>query len=1374
MAYFSAIGSEQSFTAPSTGTYKIEAAGASGAVGNSYSGDYGSTPGKGARMSLSVLLNAGDELLLIVGKQGTGTTGTAKDGASGGSGGGTFVFRRIGAITNPDYQFTKNGVNYEVLLVAAGGGGTGDQSYKSARSNGADGIGAGYKNPSNYTAWSAQTASLSSSVSLSAPLSISQFIANGAGGAHYTRGASTGTGGYGMGSATDDNPSCGGGWSGNNAGVYSWAIDNTAVGQTGVNTGDGYVEIVVPAHVSITQDPSPATYILGDSPAALSVAAAGNGTLSYQWQSSLNQSDWADISGATEQSYTPAIPSVGVTYYRCQVTDTVGGPPLYPSATLYPGPALYPMAEGRYSTDTADSAAAAITVVGAVAPTITAQPVSAAYDQGAAAAALTVAATVPSGTLSYQWQSSGGQEVWSDIEGAAEASFLPPTSGSGTTHYRCIVTNTLGSTQASTASDSASVTIRTAALPTITAQPQSSEYPLQGTAAALAVEAQASYGSLSYQWQASEDGETWADIAGATGTSYTPPTTAVGERRYRAAVTNTVGTSTATAVSDAAAVTVYTASPPVIVTQPVGAEYGQGEQAEPLSVTATAAHGGIIYQWEASEDGVSWTAIPGAADSVYQPSTGQGGTRYYRCVVTNQVGEAEASTVSQAAEIVVRTAEAPAFLAPLVGAEYDQGAVVTPLEGAASASYGTISYQWYASSDGGETFAPVAGATEDSYTPPSDVPHETAYYVEATNTVGTSTATAQSNVVIVAVYGASVPVFVVQPVSADYIEHETPVPLTALASAPRGTLSYGWQSSTDGTNWTNLPQERAGRADAGTEYTPDTGTPGIRYYRAVATNTVGTSTAAGVSASAQVRVTAAQVPVFLFPLGAVEYSYGALTEPLNGTAEVTDGGEISYQWYGAGAEGAFSPIEGAIYATYQPPSIQVGVFRYYVVATNTLETSQRSATSQTATVTIIDRRWTAAEKLQDYLRQLRTPFVKLCRLRFLQPDGSTAFALDNNPRNRRSGAFIAEGTISCNLQNGTRRTASVTLSNLDGAYDYSVNKVWFGQEIAIDEGLILSNGEEYYIQQGIFCVESPVETVEPGKRTAQYNLTDKWAMLDGTLFGYLEGTYEAKMGTNIFAPIQALLKLDRGNGLPVDRVTPIFTEYYNGKTQALPDGTTAKLTDAPYTLRVEGESGSYADVVLGLAAMVNAWTGYDATGALRLDPSQDDILDTNKPVLWQFSMEETQILGAAYTVKNTEVYNDYIVIGELLDDNSQPAGRATNLDPMSDTNVQTIGRKTFRESAAGYATKRQCEDLAVWRLKRATGLQKAVSIQCTQMFHIEEGNLVTVVRTDKPGAPVERHLIMGFERPLASTGPMTITAVSVNDYPNATVTGWPE
>ena len=417
---------------------------------------------------------------------------------------------------------------------------------------------------------------------------------------------------------------------------------------------------------------------------------------------------------------------------------------------------------------------------------------------------------------------------------------------------------------------------------------------------------------------------------------------------------------------------------------------------------------------------------------------------------------------------------------------------------------------------------------------------------------------------------------------------------------------------------------------------------------------------------------------------------------------------------------------------------------------------------------------THAERLNDYMKMLRKPYIKLARLRFLQPDGSTAFAIDNNPLGRRSGAFLQEGSITVNLQNGRRRSASVTLSNLDHAFDYNVNGVWFGTQIALDEGLILSDGSEYYIQQGVFLIETPDEELMPKSRTAHYNLVDKWANLDGTLFGNLESIYEVKAGTNIYAPISALLKLDRGNGYQIDPVLPVFTEYYNGKTQALPGGGTALLTNAPYTLRIDSESGTMADVALGCAGMVNAWIGYDQAGALRLDPSQDDIVDTSKPVQWQFSQEEVQFLGATYTVKNTEVYNDYIIIGEALDSGAQIAGRATNMDPQSDTNIySSIGRKAKRESASGYYTVQQCQDLAAWKLKRATVLQKSVSIQCSQMFHLNENELVEIVRSDKPGSPVERHLIMGFTRPLGAVGQMTINAVSTNDFPIATLTKWP-
>lgn len=416
---------------------------------------------------------------------------------------------------------------------------------------------------------------------------------------------------------------------------------------------------------------------------------------------------------------------------------------------------------------------------------------------------------------------------------------------------------------------------------------------------------------------------------------------------------------------------------------------------------------------------------------------------------------------------------------------------------------------------------------------------------------------------------------------------------------------------------------------------------------------------------------------------------------------------------------------------------------------------------------------TEQEKYLTYLQTIKGPFQKLCRIRFLNPDGSTAFFVDNNTRDKYSGAFISDGSLTVNLQNGVRRTASVKLSNSDGTFDYNVNNLWFGQEIALDEGLVLPNGEDYYIQQGVFLLEDPEETIQPGNRTITYRLVDKWANLDGTLWGKLEGTYKGALGTNIFEQIDALLQDDKGNGQKVDSVPPVYTEYYNGKTQALPDGKTANLTDAPYTLTVEPGGGTYASVILGFAEMLNAWVGYDATGRLRIDPSQDDLLDINKPISYAFSMGEPTLLGLTYTSKNTEVYNDYIVLGEALDDNSQPGARATNLDPESDTNVNLIGRKTVWTNESGYATQTQCKDRAEWEMKRATVLQKSINISCGQFFHLTENTLVTVARTDKAGAPIERHLVMGFTRPLAGDGAMTISAVSVADFPTATVTVWP-
>lgn len=411
--------------------------------------------------------------------------------------------------------------------------------------------------------------------------------------------------------------------------------------------------------------------------------------------------------------------------------------------------------------------------------------------------------------------------------------------------------------------------------------------------------------------------------------------------------------------------------------------------------------------------------------------------------------------------------------------------------------------------------------------------------------------------------------------------------------------------------------------------------------------------------------------------------------------------------------------------------------------------------------------WTAYEKA------LRTGnFSKLARLRFLNPDGTTAFSVDNDPDNSKSGAFLQSGTVSVNLQNGVRRTADVTLANVDGTFDYNVEKVWFGSEIAVDMGALLPDGTALYFPQGVYRVTGPGENVDPSGRTVRYSLTDKWAGLDGTLNGTLESAYIVNAGTSIFDPIAALLKTDRGDGQPFDREAPVFTEYYNGKTQELPGGGTAAITATPYTLTVDSEDGSVADVILELCGMLVAWVGYDPTGRLRIDPSQNDILDTDKPVTWRFSLAESQVMGLAYDIKLQDVKNDYIVVGMMADDYTKPAARAQNLDPRSDTNINLIGRKTKRESKPEYATGRICADYAEWMVKRTSVLHRAVTIRCNQIFHLTENTLIEVTRTDLPGTPVEKHLVQGFELPISGTEPMSITATSVHDFPSITLTGW--
>ncbi|HEX9208582.1 MAG TPA: immunoglobulin domain-containing protein [Steroidobacteraceae bacterium] len=181
----------------------------------------------------------------------------------------------------------------------------------------------------------------------------------------------------------------------------------------------------------------------------------------------------------------------------------------------------------------------------AAAPTISAQPTNVTADAGLTATFSVTATGTPAPT--YQWRKDGDS-----INGATSASYTTPatTAADDGAQYTVVVTNSAGSVT----SNAATLTVNYA--PSITTQPTAQSV----TAPATATFTVAASGkpTPTLQWQASADGTTWSDIAGATSVSYTTAATAVADsgKKFRAVATNSKGSAT----SDAATLTVTAAA----------------------------------------------------------------------------------------------------------------------------------------------------------------------------------------------------------------------------------------------------------------------------------------------------------------------------------------------------------------------------------------------------------------------------------------------------------------------------------------------------------------------------------------------------------------------------------------------------------------------------------------------------------------------------------------------------------------------------------------------------------------------------------------------------------------------------------------------
>ena len=145
---------------------------------------------------------------------------------------------------------------------------------------------------------------------------------------------------------------------------------------------------------------------------------------------------------------------------------------------------------------------------------------------------------------------------------------------------------------------------------------------------------------------------------------------------------------------------------------------------------------------------------------------------------------------------------------------------------AISGGSGLISYQWQSSTDGNDPWANAAGtgATTNTFTPPSATPGTT-YYRVLVNATDSDCQQAVSSVVTAII----IPDIVVetQPTNVNECVGGQDQ-MTVAISGGSGSISYQWQSSTDGNEpWANA----VGTGSTTNTFTPPSATPGTTYYR---------------------------------------------------------------------------------------------------------------------------------------------------------------------------------------------------------------------------------------------------------------------------------------------------------------------------------------------------------------------------------------------------------------------------------------------------------------------------------------------------------------------------------------------------------------
>jgi len=326
----------------------------------------------------------------------------------------------------------------------------------------------------------------------------------------------------------------------------------------------------------------------------ITASTGGTGTYTYQWEQSVDGTNWAAISGATSVDYAPGTLSSTMHYRRIDLSGVCPGVETNAVTITIEEPVV---AGTIGSDETICAGSTASLIEGITAP------------------------TGGTGTYTYQWEQSADGTNWTAISGATSEDYAPGALTS-TMHYRRIDMSGM-------CPDVTTNQITVIVLPVVTPGTISGEATIcsGNTLPAPMTELAAPAGGdgiYTYQWQYSADGLTgWTSISGATSATYNPPssqmTTTVFYRRLDGSAGCEAQPTNILEITVNAGITAGT----------IGADQEICYNTVPAALNMQTAPAGItsnaLITWEQSADnGLNWTTIAGQSGDNYvftQPLT---------------------------------------------------------------------------------------------------------------------------------------------------------------------------------------------------------------------------------------------------------------------------------------------------------------------------------------------------------------------------------------------------------------------------------------------------------------------------------------------------------------------------------------------------------------------------------------------------------------------------------------------------------------------------------------------------------------------------------------------------------------------------------